>query len=135
MAAFVVNKNLSKVKYCSKSHLPWISSCHLVGFELSVSRLQNATYFSIIAMSKKSHFTIFAIQNFVQNKKKTREFHLYCWDGHVCKVNERYLVDCLHHESRISTQIMVRDYCIVKCKKFSVCSRLLMALRSTYFAN
>ena len=126
MAAFVVNKNLSKVKYLHVT---------LVGFELSISRLQNATYFSIIAMSKKSHFTIFAIQNFVQNKKKTREFHLYCWDGHVCKVNERYLVDCLHHESRISTQIMVRDYCIVKCKKFSVCSRLLMALRSTYFAN
>ena len=33
----------------------------------------------------KSHFTIFAIQNFVQNTKK-RGFHLYCWD-HVCKVN------------------------------------------------
>ena len=126
MAAFVVNKNLSKVKYLHVT---------LVGFELSISRLQNATYFSIIAMSKKSHFTIFAIQNFVQNTKKTREFHLHCWDGHVCKVNEWYLVDCLHHEFRVSTQIMVRDYCIIKYKKFSVCRRLLMALRSTYFAN
>ena len=37
------------------------------GFEFNVSRLQNAIYFSVIAMSKKSHFTIFAMQNFVQN--------------------------------------------------------------------
>ena len=29
-------------------------------FELSISRLQNAIYFSIIAMPKKSHFTISA---------------------------------------------------------------------------
>ena len=29
-------------------------------FELSISRSQNAIYFSIIAMSKKSHFTISA---------------------------------------------------------------------------
>lgn len=32
-------------------------------------------------------FTIFAIQNFVQNTKKTREFHWYCLD-HVCKIKE-----------------------------------------------
>ena len=38
-------------------------------------------------MTKKSHFTIFAIQNFVQKHEKTGEFYLYCWD-HVCKVNE-----------------------------------------------
>ena len=53
------------------------------GFELSVSPSRNAIYFSIIAIPKKSCFTIFAIQNFVQNTKKTREFHLYCWDD-VC---------------------------------------------------
>ena len=35
----------------------------------------------------KSHFTIFLIQNFVQNTKNTCEYHLYCWN-HVCKVNE-----------------------------------------------
>ena len=44
-------------------------------------------YFSIIVMPKKSHLTIFVMQNFVQNTKKKREFHLYCLD-HVCKVNE-----------------------------------------------
>ena len=33
--------------------------------ELSVSRMQKAIYFSIIAMSNTSHFTIFAIRNFV----------------------------------------------------------------------
>ena len=35
----------------------------MTGFELSVSQLQNVIYFSIIVMPKKSHFTIFAIQN------------------------------------------------------------------------
>ena len=40
------------------------------GFELSVSQSGNAIYFSIIAIPKKSHFTIFTVQNFVQNTKK-----------------------------------------------------------------
>ena len=40
------------------------------GFELSISEKQNAIYFAIITMPKKSHFTIFIIQNFVQNTKK-----------------------------------------------------------------
>ena len=40
------------------------------GFELTVSRLENLTYFCIIVIPKKSHFTIFATQNFVQNTKK-----------------------------------------------------------------
>ena len=46
--------------------------------------------FSIIAMPKKSHFTIFAIYTklFAKHEKtdedvNTCEFHLYCWD-HVC---------------------------------------------------
>ena len=34
---------------------------------LRVLWLQNVIYFSIIAMSKKSNFTIFATENFVQN--------------------------------------------------------------------
>ena len=51
----------------------------MTGFELSVSQLQNVIYFSIIVMPKKSHFTIFAIQNFVQNTKK--------------RVNSIYIVD------------------------------------------
>ena len=103
------------------------------GLQLRVSRSQNVIYFSIIAMPKKSHFTIFAKQSFVQNTKNTREFHLYCWD-HVCKVNEWSLVDCFHREFKVSTQIMVRDYCIAKCKRFSACDELLMALRAILFA-
>ena len=62
-------------------------------------------------MPKKSHFTIFAIQNFVQNTKNLREFHLYCWD-HVCKVNEWCLVDCFHRKFWAFTQKMIRDCCI-----------------------
>ena len=77
----------------------------------------NAIYFSIIAVPKKSLFTIFAIKNCAKHEK-TREFHLYCWD-HVCEVNEWCLVDCFHCEFRVSTQMMVRDYCIAKCKNFS----------------
>ena len=100
-------------------------------FELSVSQSRNAIYFSTIAMPKKSHFNIFAIQNFAQNTKKMSEFHLYCWD-HVCKVNEWCLVDCFHHELRVSTQIMVRNYCITKCKKFSSCGGFLMVLGAIF---
>ena len=62
-----------------------------------------------------------------------REFHLYCWD-HVCKVNGWCLVDCFHCGFKVSIQIMVRDYCIAKCKKFSTCSRLVMALWAIFFA-
>ena len=54
------------------------------GFGLSVSWLQNTIYFSITAMPKKPHFTIFAIQNFVQNIKNSCESHP--WD-HVCWMN------------------------------------------------
>ena len=88
------------------------------GFELSVSRIQDAIYFSIIAMLKKSHFAIFVIHKFVQNTKNALEFHFYCRE-YVCKVNEWCLVVCLHREFRVSTQIMVRDYCIAKYKTFT----------------
>ena len=43
---------------------------HCTWFQLSASQSQNAIYFSIIAMPKKSHFTIFAMQNFVQTTRK-----------------------------------------------------------------
>ena len=66
-------------------------------------------------------------------KKNIREFHLYCWD-HVCKVNGWCLVDCFHCGFKVSIQLMVRDYCIAKCKKFSTCSRLVMALWAIFFA-
>ena len=58
--------------------------------------------FPIIAISKKSHFILLR-HKIVCKTQKTREFHLYCWN-HVCKVNEWCLVDCLHHEFRVSTQ-------------------------------
>ena len=75
-------------------------------FELSISWLWNVIYFSFIVMPKKYHFTIFVIQNYVQNtKKNTSEFHLFCWD-HVCKINEW----CFHHKFWDSTQIMVATW-------------------------
>ena len=55
-------------------------------FELSVSRSQNAIYFSIIAIPKKSHFTFLRYKTLCKIRKNRLEFHLYCWD-HVCKVN------------------------------------------------
>ena len=57
---------------------------------------------------------------------KTREFRLYWWDP-VCKVNELCLVDCFHRKFKVSTQIMVCNYCIAKCQKFSAYDGLLMA--------
>ena len=48
--------------------------------------------------------------------KNTCEFHLYCWD-HVCKVNEWCLGDCFHVEFRASSQALLHNYCIRKCKK------------------
>ena len=52
-----------------------IQLCATAGFELSVSQSRNVVYFSVIAMPKKSHFTIFAIQNFVKN---TNVFVIVC---------------------------------------------------------
>ena len=38
------------------------------------------------------------------------------------------LVDCFHGEFGVSTQIKVSNYCISKCKMFSTCDGLLVAL-------
>ena len=97
-------------------------------FELSVSRPKNTIYLSIIGMPKKSHFTIFAIQNFLQNTKK------HTWIPFILLRNEWCLFDCFHHEFKVSTQLMVRDYCIAKCKKFSACGGVLMAPRVIFSA-
>ena len=80
--------------------------------------------FFIIAIPKKSDFAIFAIQNFVQNTKKQTWISFMFWD-HISKVNEWCLVDCFHHEFRLSIQIMVYDDFIAKCKRFFVCGWLL----------
>ena len=67
-----------------------------------------------------------------KTRKNTREFHLYCCD-HVCKVNEWYSVHCFHREFRVSTRIIVRDYCIAKCKKFPVCGFYFPSVPSGHF--
>ena len=110
----------------------------LTGFKLSLSQSQNVSYFSLIIIPKKSHFTISkmcqtcALCYLCVKQKKTCEFHLYYQD--VCKINEWCFVDCFNHKfSRVSIQIMVSNYCIAKCKKFSAC-RLLMALWAIFFA-
>ena len=82
--------------------LPQYSKLNPVFIRIQIKHIAitNCDLFSIIVMSKKSHCTIFVIQNFVQNTKKNlREFHLCCWD-HVSKANG---VDCFHHEFRVST--------------------------------
>ena len=48
----------------------------VAGLELSISRLLNVIYFFIIAMSNKSHLTIFAIQN-TKNIQQTIPFILW----------------------------------------------------------
>ena len=65
-----------------------------------------------------------------KTRKNTREFHLYCWD-HVRKLNEWCSVDCFYREFRFFNQIMVRDYCIVKCKKFSA-RAIFFAIQNIY---
>ena len=62
-----------------------------------------------------------------KTQKKTLEFHLYCRD-YVYKANRWCLVDCFHGEFGVSTQIKVSNYCISKCKMFSTCDGLLVAL-------
>ena len=121
--------NMFKIKNIVKKRIFHFSS----EFEISISWSRNAIYFSIIAMSKKSHFAIFMVQNFVQNMKKHMwiTFILMGW----CKVNEWCLVDCFHCIFRVSTQIMVHDYCSMKCKKFSACARPLMAPGAIFFSQ
>ena len=64
--------------------------------------------------AKETSFYYFRDTKICAKHEKTHEFHLYCWD-HFCKVN--YLIHCFHREFRVSTEIMVRDYCMAKCKK------------------
>ena len=64
LCAFVLTCNVLCVLTCSCANM----TC--AGLKLIVSWLQNAIYFSIFTMPKKSHFTIFVTQNFVQNTKK-----------------------------------------------------------------
>ena len=83
--------------------------------------------------AKEISFYYFCDTELCGKHQKTCEFHLYYLD-HVCKVNEWCSVDCFYHKFRVSTQIMVHDGCITKCKGFSTCCRLLMALQAIFFA-
>ena len=88
-------------------------------FELSVTRSRIAVYFSVIAILKKSHFTIFAIKILVQNTKKLTWIPFVLLES--C-LKEKWINGCFHREFRVSTQKMVHDYCIAKCNEFSASS-------------
>ena len=108
-------------------------SSFVAGFKLHELWLQNVIYFYIIAMPKKSHFTILWIQNFVQKKKKHRWIPfmlLGCLLGKWIVLSWLFL-----SQLKNSAQIMVHDYCIEKCEKFSHCGSLLMALWAIFFAT
>ena len=73
--------------------------------------------------AKEISFYYFCNKNVVQIMKK------YTWIPFILLGSCLCLVECVHLEFRVSTQIMVCNYCIVKCKKFSTCGRLLMPFR------
>ena len=103
------------------------------GFDLSASWLRNEIYFFITAMPKISFYYFRDTKPCAKHTKSVREFHLFYWN-HVCKVNEWCLVNCFHSKFRVSMQIIVRNYCIAKCKRLSVCSWILMNLRGIFFS-
>ena len=56
--------------------------------KLGVSQSRNAIYIPIIVISKKCHFIIFAIPNFVQNTKKKHLNSIYiAWIMFVRQMN------------------------------------------------
>ena len=116
-----------------KSLIVFKCSCLYPGFELRsliITIVKCDLFFHYLDAKAGSFYCFYDTKPFGK-QKSTCEFHLCCWD-HVCKVNEWCLVDCFYPEFRDSTQVMVHDYCIVKCKMFSICGRLLMALLSFF---
>ena len=96
-------------------------------------------FFNIQSWQRSPGFELNVSQNAI-HYCDAKEFSFYyfrgtklCWD-HVCNVNEWCLVDCFHCKLRVSTQVMVHNYLIAKCKKFSACGVLLIALWVFYFA-
>ena len=77
--------------------------------------------------AKESSFNYFRDTKLCPKHKKPHVNSVY-WD-HLCKVNKWCLVDYFHREFMVSIQIMSRDYCIAKCKKFSACG----GLRAIFF--
>ena len=68
------DKKIDKLHYSKYNKIRKVYKIRKVslvpGFILMVSQMQDAIYFSIIAMPKKSHFAIFPTQSFVENTKK-----------------------------------------------------------------
>ena len=77
--------------------------------------------------AKETSFNYFRDTKLCPKHKKSHVNSVY-WD-HLCKVNKWCLVDYFHREFMVSIQIMSRDYCIAKCKKFSACG----GLRAIFF--
>ena len=62
--------------------------------------------------------------------RSTCEFHLYYWDQ-VFKVNEWCLMNCFHHESRVSNQI-VTLLLPREMQTFSACGSLSFTIQNIY---
>ena len=98
------------------------------GFELSVSRSRNAIYYSIIAIPKKSYFTILQYKTLCKTQQNT-------WIPLIllksCLLDKRMVFSwLLSSRIQVSTQIMIRDYCIAKCSTFG---GLFMALQAIFY--
>ena len=87
---------------------------------------------SIFPLSqKKSHFAIFTIETRCKTKK-TNVNSIYIVGS--CLQGKQMVFSCLLLlRTWVSTQIMVCDCCIAKCKNVSACGRLLMALWAISF--
>ena len=83
-------------------------------------------------MPKKSHFTIFVIQNFVQNTKKHTRIPIILLAS-CLQINKWCFIDISTMNLGFYSIIQVRNYCITKCKISSARDRLLMALLAIFF--
>ena len=85
--------------------------------------------------TKKITFYYFLDQKFVKNKKnKNKQKHVnFIYVVEIMFVRQMNgVVDCFHRKFRVFIKIMVRDYCIAKCKKLSACKGVLMAHWAIY---
>ena len=85
--------------------------------------------------TKEITFYYFRDQKFVKNKKKKKTKHVnFIYVVEIMFVRQMNgVVDCFHRKFRVFIKIMVRDYCIAKCKKLSACKGVLMAHWAIYF--
>ena len=93
-------------------------------FELSATRSQKTIFWHYRDATEISFYYFHDTKLCAKHEKNKCEFHLHGWD-HYYKVTEQCLVDWFHREFRGSTWIILRDYCIAKCKMFSAHGKLL----------